>query len=485
MSSWLKRIGVLLALTILLVPAARANASQPLTLDIDGGKIPVSPIIHQGSVYLPLRSAMEHLAAKVTLSGKMILIQRGETNVMLTPGQNSVSINGETISILTPPIVVKNSTYVPLRLVANAFGYEVVYQPSANRVLLRTPGNQAVVYGIVRNVEGEVIQQGSVELLDVESGTPYLAPIRNGFYRITAAPNTYRFSGYREGNSVNIQKVEQQHAFTLNAGQTAFHKLSPSQSGLKITLRDEAGLPIAKATAAFNTSHGRVDVKIHGGVGYLDFMEQGTFTFDELSSADGSLTDLDIFHPFTIDEDGVVSSLDIVAHTPNIIGQISEETPGVYGNLSYCSTREPAHCHVEGAPNGHYAFYLPDGEYLWSSYYDSSIRQHFKVDRTVLVNGEKLQSDMQWTKPQINIHGTASTNEDGPLSGGYIGFYGKGQEFSAWVENGQFNCYVPDGVYTVRYEQFFGGYSSIELDNKVTVTNGKLDIPTNLIFFIS
>ncbi|BBH23269.1 hypothetical protein Back11_46140 [Paenibacillus baekrokdamisoli] len=482
---WLMSICLFFALTTQVSAKEIVKTPPPLTMQIDGTTLTVTPILKDGTVFIPLRGVMEHMGAKVSLFGKKILVERAGTHIVMQPGETSVSINDQLVSVTTPPIVMKGSTYVPLRFVGNALGYEVLYLPSTNQVVLRTAGNQAVIYGYVENLDGEGIQQGVVLLEDISAGITYETPVRNGFYRINVAPKAYRFSGYRDFSSDGAQKVNQQESFEVSEGQTVFYKLTPSQSGLKVTLNDPTGKPLAKATATFSTSHGAVNVNIRGGVGYLDFYEPGSYIFNYLTNEKGTVADYDIYHPFTINEAGTATSLDIIAHLPNIKGQAAGESPSVYGNVEICSKDESRPCFVQGAPGGAFSFYLPDGEYKWDNYYDSSTRQHFDVKMEISVKNEQVQSNLQWTKPIINIHGTASSNEGGPLSGGYINFYGAGKEYSAWVDKGNFNCYVPDGTYRVSYDQFFDAYFSVTLSQFVTVVDGKLNISPELLFFLS
>ncbi|WP_164545513.1 stalk domain-containing protein [Paenibacillus albus] len=166
---WL--ISICLLLTLILpasVSAAAVNDQQELTLSIDGITIHANPIVIDNSVYIPLRAAMEHLGATVSFSGKQIHIKRQQLELSMTIGQNKVTINGEEVPVTTPPILVKGSTYVPIRFLGNAFGYDVLFQSAEHQVLLHTPGEQAVIYGFAENLDGAVIGDGVVKLINVE-----------------------------------------------------------------------------------------------------------------------------------------------------------------------------------------------------------------------------------------------------------------------------------------------------------------------------
>ncbi|MDQ8738069.1 copper amine oxidase N-terminal domain-containing protein [Paenibacillus sp. LHD-38] len=387
---WLLFICLFFTLAPQVEASQTGNITPKLTLYLNGTKVAVTPFLKDGTVFIPIRAAMEYLHAKVDFSEKKIIIDRADAQIIMEPGKTLVTINGESVMVTTPPIIVKGSTYVPLRFVGNALGYEVLYQPASKKVLLSTAGNQAVIYGYVENIDGQAVQQGTLLIEDVADQVTYEAPIRNGFYRLNTAPKTYRFKGYWDSYSGRSQTVNVQEPFELSSGQTVFYKLTPSQLGFKITLLDPAGNPIAKTAVSFNSSHGAIYVNIRNGIGYLGFLEPGNCNFNDADIKDEDKTAYDIYHSFTIDESGNASSLNILAHPPNVKGQILGESKAGYGNLDICSA-EDDDCSVQAAPGGAFSFYLPDGNYKWSSYYDSTIRQHFEVNLAFSVSSGQTQ----------------------------------------------------------------------------------------------
>ncbi|MDQ8738070.1 hypothetical protein [Paenibacillus sp. LHD-38] len=78
-----------------------------------------------------------------------------------------------------------------------------------------------------------------------------------------------------------------------------------------------------------------------------------------------------------------------------------------------------------------------------------------------------------------------TTNEGKSLAGGYVLFYNMGKEYSAWVEDGKFKCYLPNGTYTVRYDQILGDSFHLSLGTLVEVSNGKLTGSSDLVFYYS
>ncbi|QHT58839.1 copper amine oxidase N-terminal domain-containing protein [Paenibacillus lycopersici] len=473
-------------------PAAAGEAAPapPVALYIDGTKLAVEPILNDNSAYIPVRAAMEYMGAQVSYAGSTITVTRGTTTVAMQPNAPAFTINGISMLATASPMIIGGSTYLPIRMFGSAFGYDVEYQPAARAVVLHTPGEDAVVYGFAGDADGSPIRNGILHLQPSAAGAPVIdAPIHNGFYRVKAAPGAYAFAGFEDLASGEKLKTDAA-PFTLAAGQTVFYPLAPSQAGFKVTLYKTDGMPVRKATATFNTSHGAVDVKIRNGIGYLDFHEPGSYTFNYLTIDDGSSELLDIYYPFKIEGDGTAGPLDLTAHTPNIVGQVSNEAPSGYGSMGIfddSDSSEPGSNFVQPAPGGAFAFYLPDGRYEWSDYYDGGIREHFDVRQSFIVANGVPDRALAWSKPAINLQGTAATGEGEQLSGGYLYFRdaAAGKEYGAWVQDGRYACYVPDGTYDLVYEQFFDGRFQLRRSAPVTVAGGKLSVSPDLVFDIA
>lgn len=155
------------------------------------------------------------------------------------------------------------------------------------------------------------------------------------------------------------------------------------------------------------------------------------------------------------------------------------------GNLDICLVEENVRCSLQVAPGGAFSFYLPDGKYEWSSFYDSLTRQRFEGNLFFSVVNGQTQTTLQWTKPILNIQGTAATNDGKFLPQGFLEFYSVGKRYIAWVDNGKFKCYLPNGIYNVRYVQLTGGSKKLSLGTQVEVSNGKLTGSSDFVFYVS
>lgn len=85
----------------------------------------VRPQIRNGSTLIPLRFVTDKLGGKLTLTGKNILIEKGDRQIGMTIGGGTATVNGETVALDTPSVAVNGRTLVPLRFVSQALGETV------------------------------------------------------------------------------------------------------------------------------------------------------------------------------------------------------------------------------------------------------------------------------------------------------------------------------------------------------------------------
>lgn len=85
----------------------------------------VRPQIRNGSTLIPLRFVTDKLGGKLTLTGKNILIEKGDRQIGMTIGGGTATVNGETVTLDTPSVAVNGRTLVPLRFVSQALGETV------------------------------------------------------------------------------------------------------------------------------------------------------------------------------------------------------------------------------------------------------------------------------------------------------------------------------------------------------------------------
>ncbi|MGQ9498458.1 MAG: S41 family peptidase [Desulfotomaculales bacterium] len=65
------------------------------------------------------------------------LLRGGAVRVKLTVGSAEAEVNGRRVTLASPPLVIEGVTYVPLRFIAEAFGYQVDWDGDAGAVLAK------------------------------------------------------------------------------------------------------------------------------------------------------------------------------------------------------------------------------------------------------------------------------------------------------------------------------------------------------------
>lgn len=101
------------------------------------------PVSINGSNLLPLRELLVKLGVPndddhiiYNSEDKSITIIYGQTTILLKIGDNTAYVNGEPLTLNAAPILYKNSTYIPIRFVAEALGKKVVWDGKTRTVLV-------------------------------------------------------------------------------------------------------------------------------------------------------------------------------------------------------------------------------------------------------------------------------------------------------------------------------------------------------------
>lgn len=97
------------------------------------------PIIREGRTLVPMRAIFEALDATVDWDGEAqtITAAHGDTSVVMQIGSNTMTKNGETVTLDVPPELVNGTTLIPVRAVSEAFGLPVEWDAEYNLVVIR------------------------------------------------------------------------------------------------------------------------------------------------------------------------------------------------------------------------------------------------------------------------------------------------------------------------------------------------------------
>ena len=125
-------------------PTLDPNAIQ---ININGRNVASDPAprLIGGSVYVPLRGVLESLGAQVDYvpaQGRIDILQGGET-YSLRPGQSG-AISGTKIVPLAASKVIDGRAFVPLRALAQLFGFDVAWQSAIRTVAISSKAGLAL-----------------------------------------------------------------------------------------------------------------------------------------------------------------------------------------------------------------------------------------------------------------------------------------------------------------------------------------------------
>ena len=127
-------------LLLLLGAPAIAEAPDNIRVVLNGQtlKLDVPPVMHQGTVYVPLRGIFEKMGAQVKYDAGtgLVTATRSEIVVELKVGDTLAHVNGESVVMIQPAGMIKNRTMVPLRFLTEALRLEVDWDPSTATVTI-------------------------------------------------------------------------------------------------------------------------------------------------------------------------------------------------------------------------------------------------------------------------------------------------------------------------------------------------------------
>lgn len=140
---YLGKAGMMAGLLLLAITSCTAT----IKVEVNGSPISfsVSPRQINGRTMVPLRSIFEALGAQVSWDStiRMISATSGDTDVHLSIGDRNATVNGQTVHLDTPAMIVNGSTMVPLRFVSEALGAYVNWSESTQTVTITTRRNSS------------------------------------------------------------------------------------------------------------------------------------------------------------------------------------------------------------------------------------------------------------------------------------------------------------------------------------------------------
>lgn len=117
-----------------------STSERVIAININGRVVDTNPapVLQSGAVLVPLRGVLENLGATVAFNAKTqgILINQGARRVVLVLNSRDAVVSSKTVQLSAPPQLIGTSTYVPLRSLAEIFGYGVQWLPATSTVVI-------------------------------------------------------------------------------------------------------------------------------------------------------------------------------------------------------------------------------------------------------------------------------------------------------------------------------------------------------------
>jgi len=87
---------------------------------------------------IPLRKHMESIGAVVSydVSSRVVKVIKNDITVKVAVGDNVIDINGKKVTMDTKAIIKDGRTYIPLRAIFSAFGYDEKWHGSSHTVYI-------------------------------------------------------------------------------------------------------------------------------------------------------------------------------------------------------------------------------------------------------------------------------------------------------------------------------------------------------------
>ena len=128
---------------LLLIAVAASQPANAITVVVNGQTLPSSPppVERAGRVLLPMRMIFEVLGAEVKWEAvtQTAIGIRGDTTVRMSIGDRRAWINDRTVMLDVAPQLIGESTYMPVRFPAEAYGADVRYLATTQTVEISLP----------------------------------------------------------------------------------------------------------------------------------------------------------------------------------------------------------------------------------------------------------------------------------------------------------------------------------------------------------
>lgn len=136
----MKRIIALFLSLMIISPTVFAADDITVYLNEDELTFEQPPIIQNNSTLVPFRAIFESLDMVVQWFGdeQRVTAQKDDLTITLFINQNTMYVNGTSVELNTPPIILNDFTLVPLRAVSESAGAKVIWDGNTRTVYIAT-----------------------------------------------------------------------------------------------------------------------------------------------------------------------------------------------------------------------------------------------------------------------------------------------------------------------------------------------------------
>jgi hypothetical protein len=148
--------------------AAVLAGAQAIHVEVNGRPVRfvnTEPRYINGRVLVPLRGVFENMGAYVQWhpETRTVTAQKNETDVSLRIGEKWASVDGQTLGMDVPAMIINGSTMVPIRFVSEALGAQVNWNDPSRTVMINTD--------VVSNNTNRPIEFANTRRFTMEEGT--------------------------------------------------------------------------------------------------------------------------------------------------------------------------------------------------------------------------------------------------------------------------------------------------------------------------
>jgi len=260
---------IIILLLILLPNSVYSEVSSKIRIEIDGKalKTDVDPTIVQGRTLIPIRSIIEDLKGKINWDGvnKKVTIQYNDKNIELKIDSNIAAVNGKQVELDVPAMIVNKRTMIPLRFIAENFGFFVEWNDSERLVSIDT-----INKGILKSIDIKKSKETDIININFDSCKKYNTFVQNDQKGIiinfegTKAVETVKTNNKKitDCNYVNNLKCLQ---FDRNTAQVSLETSDKE----KIRIEEKVGGLIVYFEKYLEPPKGSVSFSTKDGVGNL------------------------------------------------------------------------------------------------------------------------------------------------------------------------------------------------------------------------